>query len=168
MKKIIIVLTFLFVSLISFSSMATPLKIGDKIPDFKYYTLEGKELNSKDLLGKKILLNFSATWCPQCITEKEKLNKEYSSIIKNNNNLDFLIFFGPYGKKIERRDTFKTVNDYMTSNNYNFPSYFDKNREAIEAFGVKSIPTSFLIDEKGIIIEINDEYYKALNLPTNK
>ncbi len=168
MKKIIIVLTFLFVSLISFSSMSTPLKVGDKIPDFKYYTLEGKELSSKELLGKKILLNFSATWCPQCLDEKEKLNKEYSSIIKNNDNVTFLIFFGPYGKKIERRDTIEKVKEYMVLNNYNFPSYFDKNREIIEAFGVKSIPTSFLIDEKGIIVNINDEYYKTLNLSLEK
>lgn len=168
MKKIVIFLIFLFVSLVSFSSMDIPLKVGDKVPDFKYYTLEGKELNSKDLLGKKILLNFSSTWCPQCIKEKEKLNKEYSSIIKNDSNLNFLIFFGPYGRRIERRDTAEVAKNYMTSKNYIFPSYFDKNREVIEIFGVKSIPTSFLIDEKGIIVEINNEYYKTLNLPTTK
>ena len=168
MKKIIIFLTFLFVSLISFSSMDIPLKVGDKVPNFKYYTLEGKELNSKDLLGKKILLNFSATWCPQCLDEKVKLNKDYPSIIKNDNNLTFLVFFGPYGRRIERRDTVEAVKNYMTSKDYIFPSYFDKNREVIEFFGVKSIPTSFLIDEKGIIVEISEEYYKALHLPTTK
>ncbi len=37
-------------------------KVGDKAPDFKFTTLDGKSAMLSDFKGKAVLLNFFATW----------------------------------------------------------------------------------------------------------
>lgn len=164
MKKLVVLLISLIFSSVIFAQNLVTLKAGDSIPEFKYYTLEGKELDSKGLLGKKLLVNFTATWCPYCVAEKEKFEKEYKELQSKNDNMEIVVVFGPYGRKVERRDTTDKVKEYMAKGNLTFPVYFDNNREVIEKFGVNSVPTSFLIDEKGKVIEVSEEYYKLNSL----
>lgn len=164
MKKLFVLLTSLLFSSIIFAQELVALKAGDTVPEFKYYTLEGKELNSKALKGKKVLLNFTATWCPYCIAEKTQFEKEYKDLKTKNDNMEIVILFGPYGKKVERRDTVEKVKEYMAKDNYTFPVYFDNEKDVIMKFGVNSVPTSYLIDEKGKIIEVSEEYYKLNSL----
>lgn len=161
MKKLVILLISLLFSSIIF---AQGVKVGDYIPEFKYYTLDKKEISSKELEGRKILLNFTATWCPFCIDEKNRLEREYPELQNKNNNMAILILFGPYGKKADRKDSEASVSVYMSNGKLSFPVYFDKDGEVISKFGIDSVPTTFLIDEKGKVIEVSEEYYKLEKL----
>lgn len=166
MKKIINIrnvlfsLIFILTTIIGFSQ-DFQIKVGDKIPEFKYSTLDGKELDSKDLLGKgkKIIINFTATWCPYCKEEKIKFSDDYNNVLKNKKDIETVIMFGNYGRG-EKADTIEKVQEYLKENNYKFPSYFDKDKKIIMSFGLKSIPTTILVNEKGIVEEIGEEYYK--------
>jgi thiol-disulfide isomerase/thioredoxin len=54
--------------------------IGVKAPTFQVTSFDNREINSKEYLGKVLVLNFLASWCDTCAEEAEMLEavwKEY-------------------------------------------------------------------------------------------
>lgn len=165
MKKILLILFTWFISIMSFASTPNNIQIGDNIQNIQFTTIDGEVKTGKDFLGKKLLISFTATWCPDCIEEKIKMHQKYDELINNNNNMEVILIFGDFGSP-EKRDNLEKVNNYLSSNNYTFQSYFDKNRVLISMFNIKSIPTSILVDENGTVIERAGNFYnlKLINL----
>ena len=66
-----------------------PIKLNDPMPQFKVETLSEEELNSSDLLGNWVVINWWATSCAPCIKEMPGLNK---LVIKHqtNENIKFI------------------------------------------------------------------------------
>jgi peroxiredoxin len=83
---------------------AEPLRIGERAPDFRVRTLDGKLVSLDDFRGKFLLLHFWATWCAPCISELPSLralNEAYRddpkfaivslSVDERRNDLDHLV-----------------------------------------------------------------------------
>ncbi|MBC2850862.1 TlpA family protein disulfide reductase [Cetobacterium sp. 8H] len=128
--------------------------IGEKVQDFEVKSLDGKKTITLDeLKGKKVFLNFTTTWCPDCIAEKKIFGPEYDEKFKNMENLEVIIVFGPY-----KTDNREKVEKYIKENNYKFPVYYDtEDKDLHTQFGVINIPTTFLIDENGVLEDVNVE-----------
>ncbi|MGL4392038.1 MAG: peroxiredoxin family protein [Fusobacteriaceae bacterium] len=159
--EIVVVLGILWYGinyLISSKRYETKLNVGDKVQNFELIKLNGEKISIESFRGKKVLINFTATWCPYCNAEKKIFSPFYESVLKNNKNLETVIIFGDYGKDV-RIDTKAKVLEYMKKNNYNFLIYYDENKIIRNMFGAKVIPTTFLIDENGIIIEKGLQFY---------
>src|SRR5690348_9107144 len=77
-----------------------------KAQDFKLPNLDGKEVNLSGLKGKKVFLNFWATWCPPCKAEMPELEKLY----QETKDSDLVIL------AINLGDASDTVKDFMHSN----------------------------------------------------
>ena len=155
---------FLFLLILSFTTIfgATnpQLTPGRVVNDIKFYSAtSNREVTLKELKGKNIIINFTATWCPYCIEEKKLFEKEWSSNYSKNRDLEVLVVFGPYGAA-EKQDNLDKISNYMKSNNYSFPVYFDKDKSVLREFGVSSVPSTILIDKNGKIVESGAEYYK--------
>ena len=57
------------------------VKAGTKAPDFKMKTMDGKTFKLSQLQGKTVVLDFWASWCPDCrkdAPEVVKMYKEYA------------------------------------------------------------------------------------------
>ena len=55
----------------------TGFKPGDTPPDFELATLSGELVRLSDYKGKKVILNFWASWCGPCKAEMPHMEKYY-------------------------------------------------------------------------------------------
>ncbi|KZL91481.1 TlpA family protein disulfide reductase [Clostridium magnum] len=113
-----------------------------KATDFKLKDLNGNELSLNDLRGKKVFLNFWATWCPPCKAEMPEIEKLY----QETKNSDLVILAVDIGEPLS------DVKTFIDQNNYNFKVLLDSNQKVAAQYGISAIPTSFFIDKEGNII----------------
>lgn len=114
----------------------------EKAIDFKLKDLNGKEVSLSDFKGKKVLLNFWATWCPPCKAEMPDLENLY----QENKDSDLVILAVNIGEDKE------TVQSFINKNRYNFNVLLDTDQGVAIDYNIVSIPTSYFIDKEGNIV----------------
>jgi thiol-disulfide isomerase/thioredoxin len=105
--------------------------------------LRGQEVRLSDHRGKVVLINFWATWCKPCETEMPVLQASFQKLRHGR----FVIL------AINTLDSSSLAAEHIRSRGYTFPVLFDQREEAANRFRVRRLPTSFLIDRKGIVRE---------------
>lgn len=118
---------------------------GQYAPDFTLTTLDGEELTLSDLKGKKVVLNFWATWCPPCKKEMPHLQKYYENNAKKDNVEIVAVNLTYYNQTIEQ------VKEFVKSYNITFPIPLMEDSSISEQYEVVSIPSTFFIDTTGKI-----------------
>ncbi|CAM2146259.1 redoxin domain-containing protein [Bacillus halotolerans] len=128
-----------------FSKKEIGIEEGQQAPDFTLKTLSGKRTSLSDVKGKKVLLNFWATWCKPCRQEMpamEELQKEHSDVAVIAVNFT----------SAEKSE--KQVQNFADTYHLTFPILIDK--KGINAdYNVFSYPTTYILDEKGVIQDIH-------------
>lgn len=131
-----------------FTNDSLDLKIGidagNLAPDFELTTLEGKKLKLSDYKGKKVILNFWATWCPPCKAEVPDMVKFYSSYKDKD-----IVILGVNLTQSEKDQ--RSVRDFVNSYGITYPVPLDMESTVAEVYRVTAIPTSYIIDTNGII-----------------
>jgi peroxiredoxin len=117
--------------------------IGQEAPAFTLNDLEGKPISIKDYKGKVVFINFWATWCPPCKEEIPSLNKLH----KKYSGKDFAVI------GISTDDSKKAIVKFLKKHKVDFVIPHDKDGKIMREYKVFSLPTSFLIDKQGKIIE---------------
>ena len=105
-----------------------------------YADLNGVPVSLEQFKGKRILVNYWATWCGPCLKEMPGL-KRAEEVLKKHNYTFILVS----DETISKIATFKKVK------NYDFT--FLKSIESNETLGIYSLPTSYIFDEKGNKLE---------------
>ncbi|WP_313758067.1 TlpA disulfide reductase family protein [Tissierella sp.] len=116
------------------------IAIGKEAPDFTLKNLEGEEVSLSDYRGKIVLVNFWATWCTWCNKEMPDLEK----LDKENDDLVVLAVDVMEDKEI--------VKKYIEHGKYEFNVALDEDGEVAKTYLVSSFPTSYFIDEDGILL----------------
>ncbi|MGJ3195651.1 redoxin domain-containing protein [Peribacillus frigoritolerans] len=118
------------------------LKIGAKAPNFSLKTLDGKQVELLDYEGKKVMLNFWATWCPPCKKEMPDMEK-YTQQAGD----DVVVL-------AVNIDPENDVQAFVEDNGITFTIPLDSRsakNPVNERYKILSIPTTYFIDKKGII-----------------
>lgn len=133
-------------ALVELSVQNAASKLVGKPPiDFEVVDLNGQPLSLKRYKGKIILLDFWATWCPPCIEEMPNLKQIYAKY----QNKNFVII----GISLDRG--IAPLKSYVSNEGISWPQYFDNGGQIAQIYGITHIPTTFLIDGKGIIQAVN-------------
>lgn len=117
-----------------------------KAPDFTIYNAQGNPVKLSDFIGKPVVLNFWASWCPPCKSEMPHFNDAYSEY------KDTVIFI-MVDLTDGQRETQAKGQAYVNKQGYSFPVYFDTKQSAALAYNIASIPSTFLIDSNGGIVK---------------
>ena len=120
-----------------------PVKGNKKAPNFRLEDLKGKKVELKHFKGKVVFLNFWATWCGPCKEEMPAMEGLYNQFREK--DFVFLAISVDYAG-------LKTVKEFIEKYRYTFPVLMDPNCETLDLFGAKGIPTTVLIDRKGLMI----------------
>ncbi len=120
-------------------------RIGRPAPDFVLNNLEGKPIRLSDFRGKTVFLNFWATWCPPCRAEMPDIERVYQEYTDK----DVVVL------AVNQREDPETVKRFMESLNLSLPVLLDSSGEVGRRYRVSGIPTSFFVDPKGVIREMN-------------
>ncbi|MCZ8536607.1 redoxin domain-containing protein [Paenisporosarcina quisquiliarum] len=120
------------------------LNKGNTAPDFELTTLDGKKVKLSDYQGKKVILNFWATWCPPCKAEMPHMQNYYEDFAEQE-NVEILAVNLTSGDSADKVDDF--VRDYGLT----FPIPMDVEGAVGQTFEAITIPTSYMIDTKGRI-----------------
>lgn len=122
--------------------------VGKKAPGFTQFDLKGDPYSLSDLKGKYVLIDFWASWCPDCIREIPDLLVTHQEFKDKN----FEILGVSYDKE------FAAWSNAVKKYNLDWKHISDLQNWANSAgqlYGVKSIPQNVLVDPKGIIVARN-------------
>jgi peroxiredoxin len=112
------------------------------LDDSTIQALSGSATRLSDQKGKIVLLNFWATWCPPCRAEMPAIDKLW----KKAKNMAFTVMGVSIGEEPG------TVKDFISQQGYGFPIFVDPSGALGNAFGVRSIPTTYILDKSGAAI----------------
>lgn len=119
---------------------------GNIPPDFELTTLTGEQVQLSDYRGKKVILNFWATWCPPCRAEMPHMQAFYE---KNKDN-DIAIL----AVNLTNTDKGKaSIREFVNEYELTFPIPLDKQGTVGPEYQAYTIPTSYIIDSNGLIQE---------------
>ena len=120
-------------------------------PDFTLVDQNGTEHTLSDYQGKTVLLNFWATWCGPCQQEMPDLQALYEEWGENGGELVVLGVANPKtdDQPFNQDGTVEEVETFLSDHGYTYPTVMDTTGEIFAAYGVRSFPTTFMIDTEG-------------------
>jgi len=131
-----------FLSLFVLGMAASPPLVGGPAPAFKLKTVNGDVVNSTDLKGQFVILNFWATWCVPCIKEMPEFQKAHTVLGSE------VKIIG-----INLAETKEKVAAYMEDRHLSFPILLDEYGNVSQEYEVMHLPVTFFITPDGIVRE---------------
>jgi len=116
--------------------------VGASAPEFDLPVLDGsRHIDFKDLRGKVVFVDFWASWCGPCrqsLPLYSKLNSEFSP-------REFVMV------AINLDEDVAAAGRFLDQHPVNYPVLRDPRGDVPSAFGVIGMPSSYLIDRKGVV-----------------
>lgn len=122
-----------------------PPEVGGAIADFQLETLAGETVNTKELAGRPIVVNFWGTFCPPCVEETPALQRVYEKYQSQG-----VVLLGVnLGEKPVVR-----VSQFAERFGVTYPILLDPELDVRDRYGVRHYPTTFFIDATGVVREV--------------
>lgn len=126
----------------------TDLSEGSVAPDFSGPTPDGKTLSLKQAMGKITIIDFWASWCGPCRKENPSVVALYNEFHSKGLNI--------IGVSLDKEDgkwKDAIAKDGLTWSHVSNLQFW--NDPIAVKYNIKSIPATFIIDEKGVIVAKN-------------
>ena len=120
-------------------------KVGDKIADFSLPDVNGEMVNTKDLRNKIVLIDFWASWCGPCRKKHPKMKKIYDNY--KNDGFEIIGVSTDTNMKHWKKAIATDSLDWINLNENK--GYKGK---VTSRYNIQALPTTYLIDNNGVII----------------
>ena len=143
-------LALVFILVLLFQWWQTGKLASGPAPALAGSMLSGEHLDLKDLRGEPVLVHFWATWCPICRAEDGSIHdlaQDYRVLTVATNSGDA-----------------REITSYMVENNLEFPVLLDESGAMGSSWGVKGVPSSFIVDGAGEIRSVAVGYTTGIGL----
>jgi len=147
MRDILFFLFFLF-SLNSFSQNSInrgyKVNVGDLAPEINLELLDGKFVTNENLIGKVVVIQFTASWCSVCIKEMPHLEQEVWQRFKDD---DFILI------GVDLKENLEVVKNFIKNTEVTYPFTLDKDGSFFESFTLPKagVTRNIVIDKSGKI-----------------
>ena len=119
-------------------------------PAFASHGLSGERLAVADLQGRPALVHFWATWCPICEAEQGTI----TALAADHALIAVAMQSGDAA----------TVADYVRKHAWPVPVVVDEDGALARAYGVRGVPTTFVLDRRGQIRFVEIGYTTEIGL----
>jgi thiol-disulfide isomerase/thioredoxin len=119
-------------------------RTGTPAVDFSAALLDGRPVRLSGFKGKVVFLNFWATWCPPCREEMPSMEALYRRFRGRDLDLEFLA--------VDIQEDKGEVAAFMREYGLTFPAALDGTGRISAEYGIRGIPTTFIIDREGNVI----------------
>ncbi len=131
---------------------------GEKVPSFTTTLINGATFSLEDLNGQYVLLDFWGSWCGPCRQESPKLVNLHQKF---------------YGKKFKEASGFDIVSVAIETNESRWKKAIQRDQlnwpyhivqldrfdgRIAKQYGVKEIPTKYLLDTDGSVLLVNPSF----------
>jgi peroxiredoxin len=112
--------------------------------DFTLPLVGGDTLRLSAERGKVVLINFWATWCPPCREEMPAMERLW----RQQKGQGFVLVAVSVDSDTEK------VKPYLDEHKLTFPAGLDPKMDLANAYGVRAVPSSFVVDRQGHLTAI--------------
>lgn len=128
---------------------------GAQAPDFSAQTLSGSTVSLSQLKGNYVLLDFWGSWCGPCLTEAPHIKALYDKF--HGKTFQDAQGFEVMSVGIESdSDRWKAAIQRLNLNwQYHVSDFKNLDSPIAQRYGVRVIPTKFLLNTEGVIIGVN-------------
>lgn len=125
------------------------LTVGQKIPDFSLAALDGSQQYSLgDYAGQVVYVDFWASWCGPCRQSLPSLDRLYRQL----SDRGFVVL------AINVDAYSQDAKDFLKAYPVSYPVLHDEGGSLPVAFGVKGMPTAFLLDKQGNLRRVHEGF----------
>lgn len=135
---------FLFISFILLLNCGEVSKSDQKFKSNKeismYFDLDGNDVKISDYKGKRVLINFWATWCTPCLIEMPSMENAQEALKDEN----YVFLFAT-------TDHIDKIKNFEKNNSYNFK--FLKYNGTLDKLNIYALPATFIYNSKGEMVK---------------
>ena len=142
---IFVILLVMVISILGISKLNVAFTKGnelEKAPQFVLNDINGKKVKLSSYRGKIVILDFFATWCPPCVKEIP----HFVNLQKKYGKKGFIML----GISLDSKNT-KKLKKFIKEKKINYPILWANKKVKKDFGGIRAIPTTFVIDQKGMI-----------------
>lgn len=129
-----------------------PVAVGEKAPDFVLTTYDGEQIESMELAGRVIVINFWASWCKPCEQEAAELEQVYRKFKDQD-----VVFLG-----IAYADTEPEALAYLSKFGITYPNGPDLGTRITQAFRTRGVPETYIVGKDGRLVDVQIGPYMSV------
>jgi len=125
-------------------------RVDRRAPRWGGRTLEGRRLRDRDFAGRIVVLKFWGTWCPICLETLPDFQTYYTDTLPRD-----VVLLSVDREYAAGDSTRAAIQALVRERGWTFPVLYDSTGAVADSFGVRSYPTTVVLDRRGRIRFVN-------------